>query len=102
MLLVALAVVVRGRMRAVARRAAFAAAASAGIALLIGQVLPSDHTTAAFAIATAILLRNRLWGPGAGVRGPYSTAALRGTDADAQARRRRQASHRGCRGPNLW
>lgn|GEM_PF-2843808 len=23
---------------------------------------PSDHTTAAFAIATAILLRNRLWG----------------------------------------
>ena len=91
LLLVTLAVVVWGRMRALARRAAIAAAASAGVALLIGQVLsrlvdrprpfvahpglihlfaphaadasfPSDHTTAAFAIATAILLRNRLWG----------------------------------------
>ncbi len=91
LLLVALAVVVWGRMRTIARRAAVAAAASTGVALLIGQVLshivdrprpfvahptlihlfaphaadgsfPSDHTTAAFAIATAILLRNRLWG----------------------------------------
>ena len=91
LLLAALFVVVWGRLRTVARRAAVAAGASAGIALLIGQVLsrlvdrprpfvahpdlvhlfaphaadasfPSDHTTAAFAIATAILLRNRLWG----------------------------------------
>lgn len=91
LLLATLFFVVWGRMRSVARRAAVAAAASAGVALAIGQVLsrlvdrprpfvahpdlvhlfaphaadasfPSDHTTAAFAIATAIALRNRLWG----------------------------------------
>ena len=91
LLLFVLFVVVWGRLRTLARRAAVAAGASAGIALLIGQVLshlvdrprpfvahpglihlfaphaadasfPSDHTTASFAIATAILLRNRLWG----------------------------------------
>jgi undecaprenyl-diphosphatase len=73
------------------RRAAVAAALSAGAALAIGKVIselvdrarpfvvdsggvhlfsghvadpgfPSDHATAAFAIATAILLRNRRWG----------------------------------------
>jgi len=91
LLLFVLFAVVWGRMRTLARRAAVAAGASAGIALAIGQVLshvvdrprpfvahpglihlfaphvadpgfPSDHTTAAFAIATAIVLRNRLWG----------------------------------------
>lgn len=80
-----------GSMRTIARRAAVAAVASAGVALTLGQVLshlvdrprpfvahphlihlfaphaadagfPSDHATAAFAIATAIVLRNRLWG----------------------------------------
>lgn len=91
LLLAVLFVAVWGQMRKLARRAAVAAGASAGIALLIGQVVshmvdrprpfvahptlvhlfaphaadasfPSDHTTAAFAIATAIMLRNRLWG----------------------------------------
>jgi undecaprenyl-diphosphatase len=91
LLLAVLFVAVWGRLRVLARRAAVAAAVSAGIALLIGQVLshlvdrprpfvahpglihlfaphaadasfPSDHTTASFAIATAIMLRNRLWG----------------------------------------
>ncbi len=91
LLLAGLFVAVWGRMRALARRAAVAAGAGAGLALLIGQLLshlvdrprpfvahpdvihlfaphaadasfPSDHTTAAFAIATAIFLRNRLWG----------------------------------------
>ncbi len=91
LLLFVLFAVVWGRMRMLARRAAVGAAASAGVALLIGQVLshlvdrprpfvahpdlvrifaphaadpsfPSDHATASFAIATAILLRNRLWG----------------------------------------
>ncbi len=91
LLLAVLFVAVWGRMRSLARRAAVAAGASAGIALLIGQLLshvvdrprpfvahpglvhlfaphaadasfPSDHATAAFAIATAILLRNRMWG----------------------------------------
>lgn len=74
-----------------ARRVAVAAAASTAVALAIGAVLshlvdrarpfvadpggvhqfghhaadagfPSDHATASFAIATAILLRNRRWG----------------------------------------
>lgn len=91
LLLVVLFAVVWGQMRTLARRAAVAAGASAGLALLIGQILshlvdrprpfvahpglvqlfaphaadasfPSDHTTAAFAIATAITLRNRVWG----------------------------------------
>ena len=91
LLVLVLFIVVWGQMRTVARRAAVAAGASAGVALLIGQVVshlvdrprpfvehpalvhlfaphaadasfPSDHATAAFAIATAILLRNRLWG----------------------------------------
>ncbi len=90
-LLAVLFLVVWGRMRTVARRAAVAAGAAAGLALALGQVIshlvdrprpfvahpdlvhlfaphaadasfPSDHTTAAFAIAVAILLRNRLWG----------------------------------------
>lgn len=91
LLVVALFTVVWGRMRTLARRAAVAAVASAGLALLAGQVLshlvhrprpfvahpdlvhlftphaadasfPSDHATAAFAIATAVMLRNRAWG----------------------------------------
>ena len=89
--LAVLFLLVWGRLRAVARRAAVGAAASAGVALLLGQVLshlvdrarpfvehpslvhifkahaadasfPSDHATAAFAIAVALLLRNRVWG----------------------------------------
>lgn len=73
------------------RRAAVAAGLSAGLALAVGKVIsdavdrqrpfvahprlvhlfaghaadagfPSDHTTAAFAIGVAIVLRNRLWG----------------------------------------
>jgi undecaprenyl-diphosphatase len=93
-LLLALFAAVRGRARAVARRAAVAAAASAGVALLLAQVLarvvdrprpfvahpglvtlfaphaadpsfPSDHATAAFAIATAIWLHERRWGAAA-------------------------------------
>jgi len=81
----------RGVVRPTLRRAAVAAGASAGVALLIGQVIahvvnrprpfvadpgaihlfashaadagfPSDHATAAFAIAVAILVRDRRWG----------------------------------------
>ena len=91
LLLVGLFVAVWGRMRQLARRAAVAAGASTAVALVLGQVIsrlvdrprpfvahpqlvhlfvphaadssfPSDHTTAAFAIATAIFLRNRVWG----------------------------------------
>lgn len=91
LVLVVLFALVWGRLRRLARRAAVAAAASAALALILGQGLshlvdrprpfiahpdlvqlfaphaadpsfPSDHATAAFAIATAILLRNRLWG----------------------------------------
>ncbi|MCD6727314.1 MAG: phosphatase PAP2 family protein [Solirubrobacteraceae bacterium] len=91
LLLVGLFAVVWGRLRMLARRASVAAGASAALALLVAQLLshlvdrprpfvahpglvhlfaphaadpsfPSDHATAAFAIATAILLRNRLWG----------------------------------------
>lgn len=79
------------RLRSTARFAAVSAAASAGIALLIAHFMgdaidrarpfvthpgtihdflnhaadpsfPSDHATAAFAIATAVMLRNRVWG----------------------------------------
>lgn len=89
--LAALFLLARGRARVAARRAAVAAAGSCGLALLAAQVLsrlvdrprpfvahpahlelfsghvadpgfPSDHATAAFAIAVAILLRNRRWG----------------------------------------
>jgi undecaprenyl-diphosphatase len=81
----------RGRAHAAWRRATVAAALSAGVALAIGKVIseivdrarpfvadphgvhlfsahaadpgfPSDHATAAFAIAVAILLRKRGWG----------------------------------------
>jgi undecaprenyl-diphosphatase len=81
----------RGSRLAAWRHAALAAALSAGLALAIGKVVseivdrarpfvadphgvhlfsghaadpgfPSDHATAAFAIAVAILLRNRAWG----------------------------------------
>jgi undecaprenyl-diphosphatase len=77
--------------RRASRRGAIAAAASAGVALAIAQLLsqlvdrarpfvgdphgvhlfaqhvadpgfPSDHATASFAIAVAVLLRNRRWG----------------------------------------
>jgi undecaprenyl-diphosphatase len=83
--------VVRGVRRTGARRAVAAAGLSAGLGLALAQVIsriadrdrpfvadpshvrlfahhaadpgfPSDHTTAAFAIAVAILLRNRRWG----------------------------------------
>jgi undecaprenyl-diphosphatase len=90
--MLALAFVLAGghRLRAT-RRAAAAASLSAGLALLIAQVVsrlvdrprpfvsdpsglhvfghhaadpgfPSDHATAAFAIGVALLLRNRAWG----------------------------------------
>lgn len=91
LLIVVLFAVVWGQLRTVARRAAVAATAGAGVALLIGQALshlverprpfvahpglihlfaphvadasfPSDHATAAFAIATAVMLRNRILG----------------------------------------
>lgn len=91
LLLLGLFAFVWGRMRTLARRAAVAAAAGAGLALALGQIVshlvdrprpfvahpglihlfaphaadasdPSDHTTAAFAIAAALLLRNRTWG----------------------------------------
>ena len=84
-------VLLPGARRHAWRRIAVAAAASAAVALAIGAVLshlvdrarpfvsdpggvhqftrhaadagfPSDHATAAFAIATAIVLRNRRWG----------------------------------------
>jgi len=90
-LLVVAFFLVGGHARYGARRAAVAAGLSCGLALLIAQVLsrlvdrprpfvadpgqlhlfakhaadpgfPSDHATAAFAIAVAILLRNRRWG----------------------------------------
>ena len=123
MLVVVLFVVVWGRMRTLARRAAVAAAASAGIALLIGQVLshlvdrprpfvahpglirlfaphaadasfPSDHATASFAIAAAIMLRNRVWGSFALV-----AAALLGRQSrrDRRALPARRARRRGAR-----
>jgi undecaprenyl-diphosphatase len=89
--LVLLFVLARGPRRTGERRIAAAAVASAGLALLAAQVLarvadrprpfvthpggvhlfaahaadpgfPSDHATAAFAIATAIVLRDRRWG----------------------------------------
>jgi undecaprenyl-diphosphatase len=82
---------VRGAGRRGARRAVVAAGLSAGLALFLAQLIahavnrprpfvadpsgvhlfsthaadpgfPSDHATAAFAIAVAILLRNRRWG----------------------------------------
>jgi membrane-associated phospholipid phosphatase len=89
--LIAAFVLVRGHRRRGARHAVVAAGLSAGLALAIAQVLsriverprpfvadpgsihlfahhvadpgfPSDHATAAFAIAVAILLRHRGWG----------------------------------------
>jgi undecaprenyl-diphosphatase len=89
--LVALFLLLPGARRHGARRIAVAAAASAAVALALGAVLshlierarpfvidpggvhqfthhaadagfPSDHATASFAIATAILLRSRRWG----------------------------------------
>jgi undecaprenyl-diphosphatase len=91
--IVALFALARGRRRADLRRAATAAGLSAGLALLAAQVVsrlvdrprpfvahpdqiqlfakhaadpgfPSDHATAAFAIATALLLRDRRLGAG--------------------------------------
>jgi undecaprenyl-diphosphatase len=90
-LLAALFTLARGFHRPRARRGAVAAGLSAGVALAIGQVpsrlvdrprpfvadpsgvhlfarhaadagFPSDHATASFAIAVAILLRSRRWG----------------------------------------
>lgn len=90
-MLVAAFVFVGGHRRRRTRRAAAAAGLSAGVALAIAHVLsavvdrprpfvadpgsvhlfvrhvadpgfPSDHATAAFAIATALMLRNRAWG----------------------------------------
>ena len=90
-LLAGLFLVPRGAVRATLRRGAVAAGASAGLALAIGQVIsrivdrprpfvdephgvhlfvahapdpgfPSDHATAAFAIAVALLLCHRRWG----------------------------------------
>jgi undecaprenyl-diphosphatase len=84
-------VLARGRARTATRRAVVAGGLSAGVALAIAQVVaqvvdrprpfvalagsvhlfshhaadpgfPSDHTTAAFAIGAALLLRNRAWG----------------------------------------
>jgi undecaprenyl-diphosphatase len=89
--LVVVFLLARGAAHAAWRRATVAAALSAGVALLIGKVIselvdrvrpfvadpggvhlfsahapdpgfPSDHATAAFAIAVAILLRKRGWG----------------------------------------
>jgi undecaprenyl-diphosphatase len=91
--LAAVFVLARGPARRGARRLAAAAGGSAAVALLVAQVVshladrprpfvahpgalhifaahaadsgfPSDHATAAFAIATAVLLRNRRWGMG--------------------------------------
>jgi undecaprenyl-diphosphatase len=90
-LLAGLFALARGFQRRSARRGAVAAGVSAAVALAIGQVLsalvhrprpfvadpsavhlfarhaadagfPSDHATASFAIAVAILLRSRRWG----------------------------------------
>jgi undecaprenyl-diphosphatase len=90
-MLVAAFVLVGGHRRRDTRRAVVAAGISAGVALAIAQVLsrvvdrprpfvadpgtvhlfarhaadpgfPSDHATAAFAIAVALLLRRRAWG----------------------------------------
>jgi undecaprenyl-diphosphatase len=90
-LLAALFLLARGPRRARLRRAAVAAGLSAGAALAVAQVIsrlvdrprpfvshpgsvhlfaahaadpgfPSDHATASFAIATALLLRDRRWG----------------------------------------
>jgi undecaprenyl-diphosphatase len=90
-LLAGLFLLSRGLQRQSARRGAVAAGLSAAVALAIGQVLsalvhrprpfvadpsavhlfarhaadagfPSDHATASFAIAVAILLRSRRWG----------------------------------------
>src|SRR3954454_3189366 len=90
-LLIAAFVVVRGAAAQATRRAVVAAGFSAALGLAVGQVLsrlvdrprpfvdhpgavhlfshhaadagfPSDHATAAFAIATALLLRSRAWG----------------------------------------
>jgi undecaprenyl-diphosphatase len=90
-LLAILFVLVRGHERQAARRGAIAAGLSAALALLSGNVIsgivnrprpfvahphavhlfshhaadagfPSDHATASFAIAVAILLRSRRWG----------------------------------------
>jgi undecaprenyl-diphosphatase len=89
--LAGLFVLARGFQRHRARRGAVAAGVSAGVALALGQVVsrlvdrprpfvtdptgvhlfarhaadagfPSDHATASFAIAVAILLRSRRWG----------------------------------------
>jgi undecaprenyl-diphosphatase len=89
--IVALLLLVPGARRGLARRAAVAAAASTALALLVAHFLssaidrprpfvahpstihafiahaadpsfPSDHATAAFAIATAVALRLRAWG----------------------------------------
>lgn len=90
--MLALVIALAGGIRRVSwRRTAVAAGLSAGLALAVGKVIseivdrqrpfvahprlvhlfephvadpgfPSDHTTAAFAIGVAILLRNRLWG----------------------------------------
>jgi len=89
--LVAILFLLAGRNRYLGARAAVAALGSCGLALAVGQVVagavdrprpylahpgalhlyvsrstdpsfPSDHATAAFAIAVAIFLRNRRWG----------------------------------------
>jgi undecaprenyl-diphosphatase len=93
-LLIAAFVVVGGRRGIGTRRAVVAAGLSAGLALAVAQVVarlvdrprpfvahpddlrlfaghaadpgfPSDHATAAFAIAVALLLRSRAWGAAA-------------------------------------
>jgi undecaprenyl-diphosphatase len=90
-LLLFLFILRRGHARTEARRVAVTASLSCGLALIVAQVVarvvdrprpfvedpgrvhlfahhaadpgfPSDHATAAFAIAVAILLRNRRWG----------------------------------------
>jgi undecaprenyl-diphosphatase len=90
-LLAGLFLIPRGDIRSTLRRGAVAGGASAGLALLVGQVIsrlvdrprpfvdephavhlfvthaadpgfPSDHATASFAVAVALLLCNRRWG----------------------------------------
>src|SRR3954468_6653893 len=90
-LIAGLFLIPRGAVRLTLRRAAFAAGASAAVALAVGQVIshlvdrprpfvdephgvhmfvthaadpgfPSDHATASFAIAVAVLLYHRRWG----------------------------------------